>query len=187
MDRLARELHAVGQTYDEFRKRATKHQRRWDGVYEHLELPDDAVVRLKSLPGRRHVLVLAEDWCGDAASLIPILAKMADAVPELVELRVLRRDEHLELMDDHLSHGGRSIPVAIVFDEEWRKLGWWGPRPGPAQALFREKILALNEGRLTDRKEEVNEPVLEWYRQDRGRHTIDEFLNVLERGGELRR
>ncbi len=132
------------------------------------------------------MLVLAEDWCGDAASLVPILAKLADAAPAHVELRVFRRDENLDIMDGHLSHGGRSIPIAIVFDEKLRKLGWWGPRPGPAQALFRERIRDYNAGRLTDKGADIYTPLLRWYREDRGRHTIDEFLIVLERGGKLR-
>ena len=81
---------------------------------------------------------------------------------------------------------GRSIPIAIVFDADMNTLGWWGPRPGPAQALFRDKIREYKAGRLTDKREEVNKPVLTWYRLDRGRHTIDEFLTILERGGVAR-
>ncbi len=149
-------------------------------------MPEDALLRLQQLPGLRLVAVLAEDWCGDAASLVPILARLADAAPEKIELRVFKRDENLDIMDRYLSHGGRSIPVAIVFDENMSQLGWWGPRPAPAQALFRKRVRDFKAGRLTDKREQVNKPVLKWYRQDGGRHTIDEFLMVLERGGELR-
>jgi hypothetical protein len=183
---LTQERFETGLTYDDYRKIVQKHQRLWDGVYDHLELPEDTVLRAKELPGRRLVAVLTEDWCGDAASLVPILAKLAAAAPEKIELRVLVRDENLDIMDRYLSHGGRAIPVAIVFDENMQQLGWWGPRPAPAQAIFREKLRALRAGQLTDRREEVNKPVLRWYREDRGRHTMDEFLVVLERGGELR-
>jgi hypothetical protein len=186
MDRVAQERFEGALTYEEFRQAATKHEGLWDGVYKHQQVPADAEYRLKNLPGKRFVIVISEDWCGDAASLVPIIAKMAAAAPEQVELRVILRDENLDIMDQHLSHGGRSIPVAIVYDEEWRKLGWWGPRPAPAQALFREKLRAFKAGELTDKREHVNKPVLRWYREDRGRHTIDEFLSVLERGGELR-
>lgn len=183
---LTRQRFDTGLGYTEYRNSVEKHQGLWDGVYEHLVLPEDAVLRAKELPGRRLVAVLAEDWCGDAASLVPILAKLAAAVPEKIDLRVFARDENLDIMDSYLSHGGRAIPVAIVFDDGMHQLGWWGPRPAPAQALFREKLRALRAGQLTDKREEVNKPVLRWYREDRGRHTIDEFLTVLERGGELR-
>ncbi|UCC73765.1 MAG: thioredoxin family protein [Gemmatimonadota bacterium] len=186
MQTMTRERFESGYTYDEFRKRAEKHLGLWDGVYEHLKVPEGAVLRLKGLPGKRLIAALAEDWCGDAASLVPIIAKLADAAPDKVELRVFKRDENLDIMDRYLSHGGRSIPVAIVFDEDMSQLGWWGPRPAPAQAVFREKIREFRAGRLTDKKEEVNKPVLRWYRKDRGRHTIDELLILLERGGALR-
>jgi len=186
MQTISRERFDSGQTYDDYRNAAQEQQGLWNGIYDHLDVPEDAKLRLKGLPARRHVFVLSEHWCGDAASLVPILAKLIDAVPELVELRVFARDANLDIMDEHLSHGGRAIPVAIVFDENMNKLGWWGPRPGPAQAMFREKLREYKAGRLKDKKEDVNKPILKWYRQDRGRHTIDEFLTVLERGGQAR-
>ena len=150
--RVTRERYEAGQTYSDFRREVGKHDGLWNGVYDHTTVPEDAVVRLRNLPGRRHVLVLAEDWCGDAASLVPVLARMADA--------------------------------AIVYDDNMKELGSWGPRPGPAQARFREKIRIFREEELENKDAEVYRPVLKWYRQDRGRHTIDEFLNGLERGGE---
>lgn len=186
MQTISKERYESGQSYAEFRKSAQKHQGLWDGIYDHLEIPPDALARLEDLPGFRHVLVLAEDWCGDAASLVPILAKLVDAAPQKVDLRVLTRDDNADIMDQHLSHGGRSIPVAIVFDESMNKVGWWGPRPAPAQALFRERIREFKAGRLTDKREQVHKPILRWYRQDKGRHTIDEFLTILERGGVSR-
>ncbi len=182
---ITRERFETGYTYDEFRKTVGKHEGLWNGVYEHLKLPEDVRRRLEELPSHRYVLVLAEDWCGDAASLVPVLARMADAAPEKVTLRIFRRDENLDIMDRHLTHGGRSIPVAIVFDESMNPLGWWGPRPAPAQAMFRERIRELQAGRLKDKMEDVYKPLLRWYREDRGRHTMDEFLMVLERGGSV--
>ncbi len=186
MQTIARERFESGLDYEQFRQEAQKHQGLWNGVYEHLTLPDDVQRRLENLPGRRHVLVLAEDWCGDAASLVPILARLAAAAPETVDLRVFKRDEHLDIMDAHLSHGGRSIPIAIVYDDRMQKLGWWGPRPAPAQAMFRERIRKFKAGRLTDKGAEIYRPLLKWYREDRGRHTMDEFLIILERGGAPR-
>ena len=58
--------------------------------------------------------MIAEDWCGDASNTIPILAKLVE-LPGL-ELRVLRRDEHPEVMDRYLTDGSRSIPIVIALD-----------------------------------------------------------------------
>ena len=176
----------LARSFDEFKNGAKKHQGLWNGVYEHTDIPEDALNRLKNLPGRRHVVVLAEDWCGDAASIVPVLARMADAAPESMELRVLKRDENLDLMDTHLTHGGRSIPIAIVYDEDMQELGAWGPRPGPAQAMFRERLRKLERGELSDKSNDVYKPITIWYRKDRSQHTVNEFLNLLERGGRSR-
>ena len=81
----------------------------------------------------RKLLVIAEDWCGDASNTVPIMAKLADAAPGL-ELRVILRDQNPEVMDQYLTNGTRSIPIVIVLDEDFQELGHWGPRPTELQA-----------------------------------------------------
>ena len=61
----------------------------------------------RALPGAWHLLALSEDWCGDAVNILPVVARLADALPN-VELRVLARDENLDIMDAHLT--GRPQP-----------------------------------------------------------------------------
>ena len=52
--------------------------------------------------------------------------------------------------------------------------------------MFRESIREFKAGRLKDKSEDVFKPLLKWYREDQGQHTIDEMLTILERGGKLR-
>lgn len=82
-------------------------------------------------------LVLTEGWCGDAAFNVPLLAAVEKAIPEKVQVRILLRDTNLELMDAHLTDGGRSIPKLIVLSETWQELGSWGPRPAKLQILMK--------------------------------------------------
>jgi Thioredoxin len=120
-------------------------------------------------PGtRRRLLVIAEDWCGDASSTIPIVARFADTVPGM-ELRLLRRDEHPELMDRYLTDGARSIPIVIALDDSFRELGHWGPRPAVLQAWVLE-----NRPRVP--KAELYPQVRKWYARDRGETTLREVL-----------
>lgn len=80
-------------------------------------------------------LVLTEAWCGDAAQNLPVFAKIA-AIQPLIQLRFILRDEHLEIMDQFLTNGTRSIPKVIVLAADNLKvLGHWGPRPAEAHAL----------------------------------------------------
>ena len=61
--------------------------------------------------------LLTEAWCGDASQSVPVIAKIAAMNPHLT-LRLLLRDEHPEIMDEYLTHGGRSIPKLIALDAD---------------------------------------------------------------------
>jgi hypothetical protein len=154
-------------TYPDFLAASTKHKGLWEGIYSIARLPEWAVTALP--PGiRRRLLVLAEDWCGDASSTIPLVAKLSDQVPGL-ELRILRRDEYPEVMDRYLTNGSRSIPIVIALDEEFRELGHWGPRPRELQAW----VMA---NRASTPKAELYPKVRQWYARDRGESTLREVL-----------
>jgi len=159
--------------YGAFVAASQQHKGLWEGIYRIVRVPDWAFQALP-LGTRRRLLVIAEDWCGDASSTIPILARFADAAPG-VELRILRRDEHPELMDRYLTNGSRSIPIVIVLDESYHELGHWGPRPGVLQAW-------VMENRPLVPKAELYPQFRRWYAQDRGETTLREVLAVAALG-----
>ena len=155
--------------YDRFVAEGDQHRGLWEGIYRLVRLPEWVYQAVP--PGTcRRLLVIAEDWCGDASSTVPILARFADAVPGM-SLRVLRRDEHPALMDRYLTNGSRSIPIVIVLDESYRELGHWGPRPTVLQAW----VLA---NRPVVPKAELYPQIRKWYARDRGETTLREVLAV---------
>ena len=156
-----------GQTFDAFLASSSKHKGLWEGLYRIARIPEWASAAVQASPGRK-LLVIAEDWCGDASSTIPILAKLAATVPGL-ELRVILRDQHPEVMDRYLTKGSRSIPIVIALDEEFRELGHWGPRPRELQAW-------VMEHRLTVPKAELYPQVRQWSARDHGETTLREVL-----------
>ena len=91
----------------------------WQGIYKLARIPDWALAAVPPGAGRK-LLVIAEDWCGDASNTVPIIARLVDLAPGL-ELRVIRRDENPELMDQYLTNGSRSIPIVIALDEGSRR------------------------------------------------------------------
>jgi hypothetical protein len=134
-------------------------------------LPDDLVAQAKSVPGSWHLVALSEDWCGDAVNTLPAVARLASAVGW--DLRVLSRDENPDLMQTHLTNGrSRSIPVVIIYDADFREIGWWGPRPGELQSWV------LGEGLSMPSPARYKE-VRRWYAKDRARTTLAEVLDVL--------
>jgi hypothetical protein len=161
----ARWSHAL--SYEDFVAASEQHKGLWEGIYRLMRVPEWAFQAVP--PGtRRRLLVIAEDWCGDASSTIPILARFADTVPGM-HLRVVRRDDHPELMDRYLTNGSRSIPIVIVLDEGFRELGHWGPRPTSLQTW-------VLENRPLVPKAELYPQIRKWYARDRGETTLREVL-----------
>lgn len=161
-----------GKTIGEFIDAATENQDLWRSYYDRAEIPESILARVRALPGVWHLLVLAEDWCGDAFNSVPYLAKLADQVDN-VDLRILERDQNLDIMDRYLTNGGRSIPKVIVLDAEWTERGHWGPRPAELQRWFLEvgKAMEFEERLLQMRR---------WYARDRGASTLKEVVELLE-------
>ena len=125
-------------------------------------------------------LVITEAWCGDAAQTVPILQKVAEA-SDKIELRVVLRDEHPELMEKFLTDGAKSIPKLIVVDKESMQVEQdWGPRPAPSQEMLMEfkanPDLSYSEFSLSLQK---------WYNQDKGETTQSELIQTLKSPAQL--
>ncbi|MEZ4414102.1 MAG: thioredoxin family protein [Gemmatimonadales bacterium] len=155
--------------YHDFVAASTKHCGLWVGVHKFARLPQwSNGLDLGATP--RRLLVLAEDWCGDASNTIPVLAKLVEQVPGL-ELRVLRRDEHPEVMDRYLTNGSRSIPIVIVLDADFMEVGHWGPRPAELQAWVMANRDSMPKGELYPQARK-------WYARDRGESTLREVMSI---------
>lgn len=145
----------------------------WRSIYERSRLPDWALEEIIHHAGKVRLLAITEDWCGDAVNTLPIVARFADAAPN-VELRLVKRDENPDLMDRHLTGTSRSIPIVVVLDEDFRLLGSWGPRP----SLLQEFV--LGEKRSGKRSnEDIYRETRRWYVLDRGDSTLRELLAAI--------
>lgn len=167
-----RDRYEGAQTFAEFLAEVREHEDFWRSLTKRARVPAEYLERVRALPDEWHLLVLAEDWCGDAINTIPYLATLAEAAPNL-DLRLLGRDTNPDLMDTHLTNGSRSIPVVMVLDRDYREVGWWGPRPRELQEWV------LSEGLKLPPEERYTE-VRRWYARDGGRTTLDEVITLLE-------
>ena len=139
----------------------------WQGIYDLARVPDWALAAIP-FGAQRKLLVIAEDWCGDASNTVPVIAKLVDSAPGL-ELRVIPRDANPDVMDRYLTNGSRSIPIVVALDEQFQEVGHWGPRPTQLQAW-----VMANRG--TTPKAELYPQVRKWYARDRGETTVREVL-----------
>lgn len=96
-------------------------------IYNAFELPEAPSAWEEVKKANLRAIVLTEDWCGDAMLNIPILLRIAEQAN--IEVRMLLRDDNLELMDQYLTNGkSRSIPIFIFIDENGNEVAKWGPR-----------------------------------------------------------
>ncbi|HEY2806630.1 MAG TPA: thioredoxin family protein, partial [Gemmatimonadales bacterium] len=141
--------------------------------YQLARVPPWAIADASLLGMRFRLVVIAEDWCGDATNTVPVLARWAELTTN-VELRVLRRDQHPDVMDHYLTGGtARSIPVVIVLTESMEELGWWGPRPKELQAWTMAQRAAGRD------KKALYPEIRRWYAKDKGETTLREVLAVM--------
>lgn len=139
------------------------------------KLYEETLNGLTTLKHSRQLLVLTEAWCGDAAQIIPVLDKIVGASP-LLSLQLILRDEHLDLMDQHLTNGGRAIPKLALLDENNQLLASWGPRPKAAQQMV------IDYKALGDDKPPYSEFVKKvqlWYARDKTRAIQQEITDFL--------
>ena len=158
-------------TFEQYLETVDKNRELWHGVYQRARLPEDVVADARQIPGGWHLVALSEDWCGDAVNTLPVIARLADEAGW--DMRVLGRDDNPDLMDTHLTNGrSRSIPVVIVYDEDFKEVGWWGPRPGEIQSWVMDEGLSMPSP-------ERYKVIRRWYAKDRGETTLSEILGIL--------
>ena len=158
--------------FPEYLETVRRNEQLWRGVYARVRLPADIVDEARSVPGTWHLLALSEDWCGDAVNILPVVARLTEAL-DGVDLRVLARDDNLDIMDAHLTNGtSRSIPVVILLDEEYHERGWWGPRPGVLQRWVMDEGMKMEPG---PRYAETRR----FYARDKGKAIFAEVLDLM--------
>ncbi len=117
-------------------------------------------------------LAITEDWCGDSAQILPYIHKIA-SLNTKISLKIIERDKNLDIIDIYLTDGKRSIPKIIGFDNNWKEIFTWGPRPIELAGLFKEwKELNISKNIL-------NEKVHLWYARNRGIEIEKEFTELL--------
>lgn len=138
------------------------------------KIDSESTKTVTALVGKYTWLVLTESWCGDAAQILPLLNKMAELNAN-VDLRLVLRDEHSELMEEFLTNGGRSIPKLIMLNEQGVVVGTWGPRPLEAQAFY--DAWKNMPDRPPYREFQVD--LQKWYLKDKGQSTFKEISKIL--------
>ncbi len=169
------ELYAAGITFADFLENARARRDEWRARYNDATVSPDLMTRMRELPGKRRLLVVAEDWCSDSANTIPYVARLVDGAPERLEMRVIDSQRGKPVMEAFRTPDGRAAtPVIVVLDEHGRVVGKWTERPSSTQAWFLEK-------QKTTMQKPLHDELIEWYRKDAGKTTVGEIADILGR------
>lgn len=138
-------------------------------IYKSFLLPedDDRLTKIKSLNYSK-VLVITEDWCGDAMMNLPILKNIAEQLN--LEVRVFHRDDDTNLIDQYLTNGtARSIPIFVFLNDDYQQETVWGPRARQAQKFVDESRAHLpskDDPTFEEQSNEVHAIISNRYKTD---------------------
>jgi hypothetical protein len=130
---------------------------------------------IQSIQEEQEWIVITEPWCGDAAHIVPFIAKMAELNTN-ISLKIQNRDSEKSEIDNYLTNGGRSIPKLIVRDSSKNDLFVWGPRPKEAQDLYLKQKDDSSKN-ATEKKAELQS----WYNKNKGEMLQREIAGHLKR------
>lgn len=138
-----------------------------------IKLTEETIAKVKDVKEPQTWLVLTEGWCGDAAQNLPVIHKIAEENPN-INLKLVLRDENVELMDEFLTNGGRSIPKLIALDKENEVISTWGPRPTTAT-----KMVADYKNEHGSLDAEFKKDLQVWYNKDKGNDVQKDIISFI--------
>ncbi|RKP45814.1 thioredoxin family protein [Cohnella endophytica] len=118
-------------------------------------------------------LILAADWCGDVVRNVPVVFQAMSKAG--IPTEVLIMEENLDLMDQHLTMGGRAIPVVLFTDTGGHLLGKWGARPKYVQEVMNAFKAENPDREAPDYQEKImvaRQEMMRRYGEDTGYQTI---------------
>lgn len=125
-------------------------------IYDSYTVPTDSKFFNEVREKKLRAIVITEDWCGDAMLNLPILFHIAQEAN--IELRILPRDNNLQLMDQYLTNGkSRSIPIFIFMNEKSEEVAKWGPRAPKIQSFVEDAMAGLPSKNADDFQEKQSE------------------------------
>ncbi|MEO6882885.1 MAG: thioredoxin family protein [Bacteroidia bacterium] len=174
---LANEHKSTGEQTNEHVAATLINSQRIKRIDKQCELNSELKNSLDLIKSRYQWIVITESWCGDGAQCLPVIAKMAK-YNSLINLKIILRDQNLEMMDLFLTNGNRAIPKLICLDENSNKIiGTWGPRP----KIIQDMVVDYKNKFPEATHEEFVTSLHLWYARDKTQAIQTEFVELLKK------
>ena len=168
-------VYAQGKTFADFLEKARARREEWRAHYNDATVTPALITRMRALPTKRHLLVVAEDWCSDSVNTVPYIARLIDGAPERLDMRLVNRETGKEVMEAYKTPDGRTAtPTVVVLGEDWHVIGTLTERPASVETWFLEK-------QKTTMQKPLHDELMAWYEKDAGKTTVNEIADLVER------
>ncbi len=167
---VAKERFERGMTFQQYLDQMGTNKEKLVQFLQEIKIrPEDREALEKLGEKKLNILVITEDWCGDALYNFPVLTKLVEDLPN-VEMRIFLRDQNADLMDQYLNQGiYRSIPVFAFFDEKMNEIARFIERPPKVTEVIEQKMLEVRRGLRAEHLEEWRQAVV---------HEVRDLLKV---------
>lgn len=152
---------------------STLNDRRMERLDKTIKLEESTIEKLTQVNKKYTWLLLSEGWCADAAQNVPVINKMAE-VNDNITLRMVLRDDNLDLMDEFLTNGGRAIPMLLILDEDKNVVSTWGSRPSEATKMVED--YKKEHGKIDA---EFKKNLQVWYNKNKGKNLQEDMLKTV--------
>lgn len=150
---------------------------RMNRIESKIKLTDLLAEKANNISSKFIWVLFSEAWCGDAAQNVPLLAKIKFVSPK-IDLKILLRDEHPELIEKYLTDGSKSIPKLVCLNADTlEEVFTWGPRPASAQEMIMQNKFSASP--LA--KHEMHQKLHLWYAQDKCATLQQEIFDLIEK------
>ena len=80
-DETMKERYFAAMDFTTYLESVEKNRELWHAVYERVTIEPGLLEQARKIPGTWYLLVLSEDWCGDAINLVPVAARLVEEIP----------------------------------------------------------------------------------------------------------
>ena len=157
---VTRERFEQGMTFQQYLDQMGTNKETFTKFLSEIVIRPEDKEALAKLGKKLKVMVITEDWCGDALYNVPVLAKLVEGNPN-IETRVFLRDKNPDLMDQYLNQGMyRSIPVFAFFDENMNEVARLLERPAKITEQLEKKMLEVRRSMRAENLEQWRQDVV---------------------------
>ncbi|MBI4609752.1 MAG: thioredoxin family protein [Candidatus Rokubacteria bacterium] len=159
---VTKERFRQGMTFQQYLDQMGTNKEKFLQFLQEIKISSEDREAVKKLGGKKlNVVVITEDWCGDALYNFPVLARLVEGLRD-VEMRVFLRDQNPDLMDQYLNRGlYRSIPVFAFFDENMNEIARFIERPPKVTEVIEQKMLEVRRALRAEHLEDWRQAVVD--------------------------